>query len=436
MALRRYGTFIGGIDLPDQKSATLNRPIVPAPPPSRLLVPLNPCGGPPARPLVSPGDPVEATEKLAEGCDADGSVDVFAPLSGRVASVTASAQVAGPAGFLATTAIDMVDLGPIQPPLPPEARPGRFDRKSDVLDAKLRSGGLTTHRSPNEPMGAWLDRAAVARCNVLIANAVEGQPYVTADHRLLSEFGAEVVGGLSILARVLHTKQVMLAVDGRRTGSYHGLARAAGRRGVDTIALPHKYPTGADALLVKVLTRRRIAPGGLPTDAGVAVIGPACCLAVYRWVVYGLPATARVVTVSGERAGQRENYWTAVGTPCGELIGGAGPLLHGGPMVGLRAGGGAVVTPATDAVLAIDEAPLPVPTPCIRCGWCTDLCPARLNVAILNDDFELAQAEHAHRLGVKACLACGVCSYVCPARLPLAARMGRLKQAAAGEAAR
>jgi electron transport complex protein RnfC len=314
--------------------------------------------------------------------------------------------------------------------MPPEVRPGRFDRKTDVLDAKLRSGGLTTHRQPVEPMGAWLDRATSARCDVLIANAVEGQPYVTADHRLLSEFGAEVISGLSILARVLRPKQVMLAVDRRRTGSYHGLARAAGRRGIGTIALPHKYPTGADALLVKVLTRRRIGPGGTPTDAGVAVIGPASCLAAYRWVVYGLPATARVVTVSGERTGQCENYWTPVGTPCGELIGGVGPILHGGPMVGLRAVGGAVVTPATDALLAIDEAPLAVPTPCIRCGWCTDLCPARLNVAILNDDFELALADHAHRLGVEACLACGVCSYVCPARLPLAARMGRLKQAA------
>jgi electron transport complex protein RnfC len=438
MALRRYGTFTGGIDLPDQKSATLNRPIVPAPLPSRLLVPLNPCGGPPARPLVAPGQTVAAGEKLAEGCDADRSVDVFAPLSGRVASVAASVAVAGPAGFLPAAAVELVELGPVPAPVRPEVRPARFDRKSDVLDAKLRCGGLTTHRQPIEPMGAWLDRAASARCDVLLANAVEAQPYVTADHRLLSEFGTEVIGGLLVLARVLRPRQVMLAVDRRRTGSYHGLARAAGRRGIVTIALGHKYPTGADALLVKVLTRRRVPPGGTTTDVGVAVIGAASCLAVHRWVAYGLPATARVVTVSGERAGACENYWTPVGYPCGELTGGVQPILHGGPMVGLRAVAGAVVTSATDALLAIEEAPLAVPTPCIRCGWCTDLCPARLNVAILNDDFELGQVDHARRLAVQACLACGVCSYVCPARLPLAARMGRLKQAvrAAGEAAR
>ncbi len=431
MGLRRYGTFIGGIDLPDQKSATLNRPIVPAPPPTRLLVPLNPRGGAPAQPIVTPGQTVQADQKLAEAQDA-AAVDAFAPLPGRVASVTASAAIAGAGGFATSPAIELADLEPAPPLAGQRPRGDWLDRETAALIAELRGGGLTTHRQPIEPLGAWLDRALAARCDVLIANAVEGQPYVTADHRLLAEHGADLIGGLTVLARVLRPKRVMLAVDHRRTGSYHGLARAARRHGTVTIALPHKYPTGADALLVKVLTRRVIPPGGTAADVGVAVIDPASCLAVFRWVACGQPATARVVTVSGERTSPCENYWTPLGYPCAELISPGQSFLHGGPMVGLRGVAGAVVTPATDALLAVDEAPLAVPTPCIRCGWCTDHCPARLNVAILNDDFELAQVDHARRLGVQACLACGVCSYVCPARLPLAARVRRLKQAAAG----
>ncbi|MCJ7542958.1 MAG: 4Fe-4S dicluster domain-containing protein [Phycisphaerae bacterium] len=429
MGLRRYGTFIGGIDLPDQKSATLNRPITPATRPSRLLVPLNPCGGPPAQPVVTAGQTVQADQKLAEAHDPT-AVDVFAPLSGRVASVAASAAVAGPTGFMTVPAIELVDLDQAPPSAALRPRAHWLHRDADALAAEVCAGALTTHRRPIVPLTAWLDRAA--RCDVLIANGFEGQPYVTASHRLLTEYGADVIVGLAILARVLRSKRVMLAVDHRRTGSYHELARAARRHGIVTIALPHKYPTGADALLVKVLTRRRVPPGGRAADAGVATIDPASCLEVFRWVACGLRPTGRVVTVSGERASPCENYWTPLGYPCAELIGGVQPFLHGGPMVALRGVAGAVVTAATDALLAIDEAPLAVPTPCIRCGWCTDHCPARLNVAILNDDFELAQVDHAHRLGVEACLACGVCSYVCPARLPLAARVGRLKQAVSG----
>ena len=438
MSLRRYGTFTGGIDLPDQKSSTLNRRIKPALRPSRLLVPLNPCGGQSATPLVAPGERVQADQRLA-AADSPDAVDVFAPLDGTVASVSAQALVAGASAFAPGPAIELTDLGDCPPLTAPRARGTWLDRPTEALTHDLHAGQLTTHRRPIEPLNAWLDRAAAARCDVLVANAVEGQPYVTADHRLLYEHGADVVAGLAVLARVLRPARVMLAVDHRHTSAYHGLAQAATSQGMATIALPHKYPAGADTLLTKVLTRRTVRPGRPTTDAGVAVIDPATCFAVFRWIVCGQRAAARVVTVSGERAGRRENFWTPLGYPCDELIGGSGPgapsaadpVIHGGPMSGLRCPAGAVVTPATDALLAIDEAPPAVPTPCIRCGWCTDNCPVRLNVAILNDDFELAQVDHARRLNVAACLACGVCSYVCPARLPLAARVGRLKQAAA-----
>jgi electron transport complex protein RnfC len=97
----------------------------------------------------------------------------------------------------------------------------------------------------------------------------------------------------------------------------------------------------------------------------------------------------------------------------------------------MRLSPAAVVGPATNAVLALKVGPEPMSTPtqCIRCGWCTDHCPARLNVAALNDDYELKQIAHARRFGVQACVGCGVCTYVCPARLPLAQRVRQLIQA-------
>jgi Na+-translocating ferredoxin:NAD+ oxidoreductase subunit C len=80
-------------------------------------------------------------------------------------------------------------------------------------------------------------------------------------------------------------------------------------------------------------------------------------------------------------------------------------------------------------VLAIEPAPMPPSSPCIRCGWCTDYCPARLNVAALNDRFELGLLHRLRATGVQACVECGICSYVCPARLPLSHRVGQLRRA-------
>ena len=90
----------------------------------------------------------------------------------------------------------------------------------------------------------------------------------------------------------------------------------------------------------------------------------------------------------------------------------------------------AVVTPATDALLAIGLTEAEPAGACIRCGWCTDHCPARLNVAALNDAYELGMVDLADRAGVRACVQCAVCSYVCPARLPLTVRVRQLKRAA------
>jgi len=269
---------------------------------------------------------------------------------------------------------------------------------------------------------------------------MEQEPYVTADHRLLVERGPEVIEGLAILARAIGAAEAVLAADRRRTSYYEELSAAAGRRGVWQVALPHKYPISADTILTKVLARRETPPGRSTMSVGVAVIDPATCLAVSRWVVLGDRPRGRVVTLAGPAQGRPRNVWAPFGAVCGDLVDRCdGPLVHGGPMAGLPCGPEAVVTPATNAVLALEAAAPPPPGPCIRCGWCTDHCPARLNVAAMNDAFELSLVSAARRAGVMACVECGVCSYVCPARLPLTQRVKQLKRrivpARAGQAA-
>jgi Na+-translocating ferredoxin:NAD+ oxidoreductase subunit C len=187
-------------------------------------------------------------------------------------------------------------------------------------------------------------------------------------------------------------------------------------------------------MLTKVLTGRVIPPGQDCLSAGVAIVDAATCWAVYRWVACGQPCTHRVVTVSGSRVGRPGNFLLPFGTDAHELLAalqtrGHGPVIYGPAMTGEAMPAGAAVGCEASLLLAERLDPPGAPTPCIRCGWCGDYCPARLNVSALNDDFELGRADRADRRGVLACVECGVCSYVCPARLPLARRMLLLKQA-------
>lgn len=428
MLFRRYGTFTGGIDLPEEKHATLDAPIRRPAPAQRLRVPLAPCGKSAAKPVVKPGHQVTAGQRIARAVDTT-CVDVFAPLSGKVGPATA-VQAATAAGFVAGPAIELTDLAAEQFPPMCESSHDWQRAEPSALRLRLAEGGLTTCHHPLEPLSAWLDRALSNRCHTLIANVMENQPYLTAEHRLMVEHGPEVIVGLAILARAMEASEIVLAADWRRRSRYRHIAGAASRYNISSIGLPHKYPIGADTILVKVLTRRESPPGASTTAVGAAVVSASTCLAVCWWVACGIPATHRVLTVSGEMAKECGNFLVPQGTACAEIAqSGTQPLIHGGPMVGLECTPDAVVTAATDALLAIEPMPFEPAGTCIRCGWCTDHCPARLNVAALNDAFELGMVDLARRAGVRACLECGVCSYVCPARLPLTSRLEQLKRA-------
>ena len=429
MIFGRYGTFTGGINLPDEKHATLERLIEPCCPAATLRVPLAVCTPAGAAADVEVGRCVEAGQRIGRGGAA--APDVFAPLAGRVCAL-AAAGAALADGVACVPAVELTDLAP-WPDLPAgQCDDADFDWQAaepEALRAHIAAGALTTHRRPPVALSAWMRRARRARCRLLVANVMENQPYVTADHRLLAERGVQVVEGLAILARAIQADESALVVDHRRTGAYRSLDRHARRRKVSRVALAHKYPTGADPILVKVLTGREVPIGGSTPDVGVAVIDAPSCFAVFQWVARACRPAGRVVTLAGRREPAPRNVYVPFGTPCADLAGSAHrPVIHGGPMVGLRCAPDAVVTPSTDLLLCLDLPETPVPGPCIRCGWCTDCCPARLNVAALNDLFEMGQVDRARRAGAEACVECGTCSYVCPARLPLSQRAKQLKR--------
>ncbi|GAH68393.1 unnamed protein product, partial [marine sediment metagenome] len=72
MFFRRYGTFAGGINLPDEKHLTLDSPIEGYIPESPLRVPLIMSGSVPCSPLVQLGTRVEPAQRIAEASDPDG----------------------------------------------------------------------------------------------------------------------------------------------------------------------------------------------------------------------------------------------------------------------------------------------------------------------------------------------------------------------------
>lgn len=415
MFFQRYGKFVGGIDVPDEKDSTIDRPISIPYPMEHLRVSLTPCGGIPAEAIVSVGMQVEPGQRIAGA--AKNGIDIFAPLGGTVKSIN-------------NKTIELTDL------TNPEGIPvGRADSawkdlEPQQLHQRLCEGNLPTFRSHTEPLMQWIEKAKKSQPHTLIINAVECQPYVTADHRLLVEFGSDVITGAAILGKIIKAKKVIIAVDQFRTADYPELVNPTSEYDIQHVALPRKYPIGADNILAYVLTRREVPCGKDPSAIGVAITGPAECFNVYRWVACGQRLNGRVVTLSGPRAKRPENFFVPYGTNAHWLGKPAEePLILGSPMIGHICPPDTVVGPSTNVILCLDPTEVGVPSQCIRCGWCRDHCPARLNVAVLNDHYELGDIVQGEHMGVLSCVECGVCSYICPARLPLTERTKKLKRA-------
>ncbi len=155
--------------------------------------------------------------------------------------------------------------------------------------------------------------------------------------------------------------------------------------GVEVVALPVKYPQGAEKQLIKALLNREVPSGGLPMDIGVVVQNVGTAKAIFDAVAYRRPLTHRVVTVTGPGVKEPKNLLVPIGTSfkdvidfCGGLTEKASKIVMGGPMMGITQPHLTVpVIKGTSGILVLEDkqAHLEAEEPCINCGRCVRFVP-------------------------------------------------------------
>ncbi len=400
--------------------------------PAQVVIPMQQHIGAPCKPLVQIGDRVLRGQKIGDG---EGlCVPVHASVSGTVVAIEPRPHTSG----------RMVNAIVIDNDFKDEAIPARENplpiaqlEPDDILHA-IREAGIVGMGGAAFP-GNVKALSAMGNVDVVIANACECEPYITADDSLLRTNPEQVLEGMRILRRVLNPRQMYVAVEDNKQEAIAKIRPLLTEfPEIELAVLPTRYPQGAEKQLIQALTGREVPPGQLPVSVGCAVFNVSTFAAIYRAVRLGLPLTQRIVTISGEAIAEPQNFVVKIGTPFHDLIQVAGGLnektervISGGPMMGFAQSDLSVpVIKATNSILCLlkDQNGAAENPVCLRCGKCVGVCPMRLQPLYLYRFVNAERLDELDRLHLLDCIECGSCAFTCPGKLPLVERFRKGKQ--------
>lgn len=428
--MRELHHFFGGLKLDGHKDESLRQDLRQASLPPRLYLPLKQHIGEYNKPLVDVGDRVLKGQMIAAN-PAPICAPLHAPTSGRVTAIDKH-PVPHPSGQSDTCImIDVDGDDEAAEALPPDLSRLNSDQMIELI---CRAGivGLGGAVFPTSPK---LSRGKAHGIDTLIINAVECEPYITCDDMLMRHYAPEAIRGIGYLQRILAPATTLIAIEDNKAEACKAMAAALVGHGLDNteiVVIPTIYPSGGEKQLIQILTGREVPHGQLAFDIGMFCQNVGTCVAIARALEQDQPLISRVVTMSGDNIRQPGNWEVRLGTPIRHLVELAGGycdpnsahLVMGGPMMGFSLSGDQVpIVKASNNILVMQQQTIPhspgYHDECIRCGKCTEVCPARLLPQQLYWHTRARAWESVQEFHLFDCIECGCCSAVCPSQIPL-----------------
>lgn len=421
---------MGGVH-PEENKLSAASPIRQAGLPKQAMFSMFQHIGAPANPVVKKGDVVKVGTLLAE---AGGfvSAPIYSSVSGKVNKVDAVLDASGLRRMAVIVdvegdewedcidrSMDLVKLS------------DRPDLDSKAIVEKIKNAGIVGMGGATFPTHVKLcpPPGKVAEC--VIVNAVECEPYLTADHRLMLEHPDEVLVGLDLVMKAVGVTKGYIGIENNKPDAIALMTQKAKEYpNIEVVPLKVRYPQGGEKQLIDAVIGRQVpAPPALPIDTGAIVQNVGTCFAIYEAVMKNKPLIDRIITVTGKSLAQPSNLLARLGTPfaqlieeCGGLPEDAGKVIGGGPMMGkallsldvpmTKGSSGLLIMTEKESRRAEME-------PCIRCAKCVNACAMGLEPYLLSKlsaqgDWEMAEAND-----IVSCIECGCCQFTCPSHRPL-----------------
>jgi len=415
-------SFRGGIHPNDNKSYTADKPIEIAQLPSKVIIPVRQHIGAPCDPVVAKGDLVKKGQVIASNA-AFVSSPVHASLSGVITDV---GEYSHPVfGKCLSVVIENDGLDEWIDGIPVQRDWDKFD--GNEIKTIIKEAGIVGMGGATFPTHVKLSPPKEKNIDILIINAAECEPFLTADYRMMLEYSEKIVTGVKIIMKVLGVQKAFIGIEDNKPDAVAVLKKLVDGTTVEVVAIPTKYPQGAEKMLIKVLTGREVPSGSLPMDVGVVVQNIGTVVAIFDAVVKGIPLIQRVTTISGSAVAEPKNLLLRLGTTfkdaidnCGGFTEEPAKIIMGGPMMGFAQSNLNIsIIKGVSGILGLSKKDINTGTqsPCIRCGKCVSVCPCGLNPSMLSIFGEKGMYKEAKlEQNLFDCAECGSCVYVCPAK--------------------
>lgn len=300
----------------------------------------------------------------------------------------------------------------------------------------------------------------------LIVSAVHLEPYVARGDVQLRGRLSDFVSGLGHLSSLLRVRQLHVVIPKERSAFATELREALRKQPhVRTFEIRCRYPHDDLRLVARALGMRK------PSDCPVWGMGVAGVLAIEEAMTSSRPCVGNVVSVGGPGVREPKHVRAILGypikdivdryasqTPCRVINGG---VLTGTTLEASQAGldveceGLTIVPEHEERELfaftrpgwsrrsygrvffsslrpsfseRFNTALRGEKRACVSCGFCEEVCPARIMPYLIHKYLYQDAIEEAENARLDLCVECGLCSFVCPSKIELCTQFADAKR--------
>ena len=429
----RLEGYYGGVHPTERKEFTEHLALKRFPDPDVVVIPLSMHAGAPANPVVQVGDTVKVGQKIGEAAGFISS-PVHSSVSGTVTAIENHGHATR--GECLSVVIKSGGKNTLDESVKPNKDLDSLT--PDEIVEIIKEAGIVGMGGAGFPTSVKLKPAKPV--DTILLNGCECEPLLTADHRVLLEYADDVIFGLKAMLKAVGAEKGVIVIEDNKPDAIELMKeKTADISNMEVVVAKTKYPQGAEKMLIKRVTGRKVPSGGLPADVGCVVGNISTTKAIADAIQKGMPLIERVVTVTGERLKNPGNFIVKIGTNtkdlidyCGGIIGEDVTVKAGGPMMGFVLSDLNVpIMKGSNGIIAVDTDHT-VEQPCIKCGRCMDVCPMELSPLYFAKFADEENWQGMKEKNVMDCIECRCCEYICSSKIPLVSKIKAGKNAVRG----